>query len=126
MTTVAEAHVSLELPLHHSLVGNREVQGSAGRRAAVSPATGEAFASCSLLTADQASEAIGAARAALPAWRALPFRDRARLLLALRTAVVTQADGITYTIVNGQVLYEGRRHTGALPGQVLRAGQPAA
>jgi N-acyl-D-aspartate/D-glutamate deacylase len=36
--------------------------------------------------------------------------------------LVTQADGIKYTIVNGQVLYEGRRHTGVLPGQVLRAG----
>lgn len=36
--------------------------------------------------------------------------------------LVTQAEGIAYTIVNGQVLYEGRRHTGVLPGQVLRAG----
>lgn len=40
--------------------------------------------------------------------------------------LVTQADGIKYTIVNGQVLYEDRRHTGALPGQVLRAGQLSA
>jgi N-acyl-D-aspartate/D-glutamate deacylase len=38
--------------------------------------------------------------------------------------LVTQAEGIHYTIVNGQVLYEGRRHTGVLPGQALRAGQP--
>jgi N-acyl-D-amino-acid deacylase len=37
--------------------------------------------------------------------------------------LVTQAEGITYTLVNGQVLYEGLRHTGILPGQVLRAGQ---
>ncbi len=37
--------------------------------------------------------------------------------------LVTQAQGIKYTIVNGQVLYEDQRHTGALPGQVLRAGQ---
>jgi N-acyl-D-aspartate/D-glutamate deacylase len=36
--------------------------------------------------------------------------------------LVTQAEGITHTLVNGQVLYEGRRHTGVLPGQVLRAG----
>jgi N-acyl-D-aspartate/D-glutamate deacylase len=34
--------------------------------------------------------------------------------------LVTQAEGIEYTIVNGQVLYEGRRHLGGLPGQVLR------
>src|SRR5262249_18527707 len=37
--------------------------------------------------------------------------------------LVTQAEGIKYTIVNGQVLYEDQRHTGALPGRVLRAGQ---
>jgi N-acyl-D-aspartate/D-glutamate deacylase len=40
--------------------------------------------------------------------------------------LVTQADGIEYTIVNGTVLYESRRHTGALPGRVLRSGQPMA
>jgi N-acyl-D-aspartate/D-glutamate deacylase len=37
--------------------------------------------------------------------------------------LVTQAEGIAYTLVNGQVLYEGQRHTGVLPGQVLRAGR---
>ncbi len=37
--------------------------------------------------------------------------------------LVTQAEGITHTLVNGQVLYEGLRHTGILPGQVLRAGR---
>jgi N-acyl-D-aspartate/D-glutamate deacylase len=40
--------------------------------------------------------------------------------------LVTQAQGIEYTIVNGTVLYEGRRHTGALPGRVLRSVQPMA
>jgi N-acyl-D-amino-acid deacylase len=30
------------------------------------------------------------------------------------------AEGIHYTIVNGQVLLEDGRHTGALPGRVLR------
>jgi N-acyl-D-aspartate/D-glutamate deacylase len=30
------------------------------------------------------------------------------------------ATGIHYTIVNGQVLLEDGRHTGALPGRVLR------
>ncbi|MBV8452800.1 MAG: amidohydrolase family protein, partial [Deltaproteobacteria bacterium] len=40
--------------------------------------------------------------------------------------LVTQADGIEYTIINGTVLYESRRHTGTLPGRVLRSGQPMA
>jgi len=35
--------------------------------------------------------------------------------------LVTLASGIQYTIVNGEVLYEGPNHTGALPGRVLRS-----
>ncbi|HTT75778.1 MAG TPA: hypothetical protein VMF50_07320, partial [Candidatus Binataceae bacterium] len=34
---------------------------------------------------------------------------------------VVRSEGIEYTIVNGEVLYEGGKHTGALPGQVLRS-----
>ncbi|MCS6927241.1 MAG: amidohydrolase family protein [Candidatus Binatia bacterium] len=37
--------------------------------------------------------------------------------------LVMPAQGIEYTIVNGQILYEHGQHTGALPGQVLRSGQ---
>ena len=36
--------------------------------------------------------------------------------------LVMEAQGIRYTIVNGQVLYENGQHTGALPGRVLRLG----
>ena len=35
---------------------------------------------------------------------------------------VTAAQGIEYTIVNGEVLFEHQQHTGALPGLVLRSG----
>ena len=35
--------------------------------------------------------------------------------------LVVPANGIHYTIVNGEVLYQGNRHTGAMPGQVLRS-----
>ena len=31
-----------------------------------------------------------------------------------------QAEGIHYTVVNGDVLIDNGKHTGALPGQVLR------
>jgi N-acyl-D-aspartate/D-glutamate deacylase len=37
--------------------------------------------------------------------------------------LVMPAQGIQYTVVNGGVLYESGKHTGALPGQVLRSGQ---
>ena len=30
------------------------------------------------------------------------------------------AEGVSHTIVNGQVLLEDKKHTGALPGRVLR------
>lgn len=36
--------------------------------------------------------------------------------------LVMPAKGVNYTLVNGQVLLEDGKHTGALPGQVLRAG----
>jgi N-acyl-D-aspartate/D-glutamate deacylase len=35
--------------------------------------------------------------------------------------LVVPANGVNYTIVNGEILYENQRHTGALPGQVLRS-----
>ncbi len=36
--------------------------------------------------------------------------------------LVMPARGVEYTIVNGTVLYEHQKHTGAMPGQVLRSG----
>ena len=35
--------------------------------------------------------------------------------------MVMQARGMQYTIVNGEILFEDQKHTGALPGQVLRS-----
>ena len=43
------------------------------------------------------------------------------LLLAVVGSVWPVDKGVQYTIVNGAVLYEQQRHTGALPGQVLRS-----
>ncbi|MGE0827568.1 MAG: amidohydrolase family protein [Candidatus Binatia bacterium] len=37
--------------------------------------------------------------------------------------LIMPAQGVQYTVVNGTVLYDGGKHTGALPGQVLRSGQ---
>jgi N-acyl-D-aspartate/D-glutamate deacylase len=35
--------------------------------------------------------------------------------------LVVPAQGVSYTIVNGEILYENQQHTGAYPGQVLRS-----
>ncbi len=37
--------------------------------------------------------------------------------------LIMPAQGVQYTVVNGSVLYDGGKHTGAMPGQVLRSGQ---
>ena len=37
--------------------------------------------------------------------------------------LVMPARGVQYTIVNGEVLFDDGKHTGAMPGQVLRSGQ---
>jgi N-acyl-D-aspartate/D-glutamate deacylase len=36
--------------------------------------------------------------------------------------LVMPAQGVQYTIVNGEVLYAEQQHTGAMPGQVIRSG----
>jgi succinate-semialdehyde dehydrogenase/glutarate-semialdehyde dehydrogenase len=78
----------------HSWIGNREIEGRGPTREAVDPADGRPFASVSLLDAAQAGEAIAAAQAAFPAWSALPFAERGRLLLRLRDRVLAEADDI--------------------------------
>lgn len=37
--------------------------------------------------------------------------------------LVMPAQGVQYTVVNGSVLYDNGKHTGATPGQVLRSGR---
>jgi len=101
-TAVRSDDSSAQLPLHHSLIGGRELVGTAGTRAAVNPATGTPFAAVSLLSAEQAKGALDAARAAFPAWAALSFAERAKHLLALRAAVATQADDIAALIAREQ------------------------
>jgi succinate-semialdehyde dehydrogenase/glutarate-semialdehyde dehydrogenase len=102
MSAPHPAAASPVLPVRHSWIANREVEGRAGRRPVVNPATGAAFARTSLLDAEQAASAIAAARAAFPAWAALSFRERARALLAAREVVVRRADEIARLIEQEQ------------------------
>jgi N-acyl-D-amino-acid deacylase len=39
--------------------------------------------------------------------------------------LVAPARGIKYTVVNGEILFDHDRHSGALPGRVLRSGRAA-
>jgi N-acyl-D-aspartate/D-glutamate deacylase len=38
---------------------------------------------------------------------------------------VQRAEGVHHVIVGGKVVLDHGRHTGALPGRVLRAGRPS-
>jgi len=102
MATAAETPAARALLTQHSWVGGRELVGRAGLRDAVSPATGEAFARASLLDAEQAQAAIGAARTAAPAWRAMSFRERGRMLLRARAVIVEEASEIARLIAQEQ------------------------
>ncbi len=39
--------------------------------------------------------------------------------------LIVPANGVEYTVVNGEVLYDHQKHTGAFPGKVLRSGRTA-
>ena len=86
--------VALALETHHSWVSGKEVAGLAGVRPALCPATGEAFAQSTLLGAAQVDGAFAAALAAFPSWSSRTFRDRGGHLLALREALLEDADGL--------------------------------
>ncbi len=85
-------------PVHHSWIANRQVPGRGPLRDAVDPADGRPFASATILDAEQAAGAVAAAQAAFPAWSALPFAERGRLLLRLRDRILEEADDIARLI----------------------------
>lgn len=101
MATAAASALST-LPLRHSWVANREVAGAAGRRAAMSPSTGQSLAEVSLLDARQAAEAVASAAAAFVGWSARSFHERGRVLLRARERMVEQAEEIARLIEQEQ------------------------
>jgi succinate-semialdehyde dehydrogenase/glutarate-semialdehyde dehydrogenase len=103
MATAAEKPLTgSALEVRHSWIGNRAVPGRAGRRAAVSPASGAPFAEASLLDAAQLREAVAATAAAAPGWGALPFRERGALLLRARDVLLAEADDLAQLIAREQ------------------------
>ena len=64
------------------------------------PATGEIIAKVPRMGADEVAEIVARARAAQPAWEALGFEGRARILLRAQKWVTDNADRIIETIVS--------------------------
>jgi acyl-CoA reductase-like NAD-dependent aldehyde dehydrogenase len=90
------------LPVHHSWIAGREVEGRAGWRAAVDPSDGTVFARTSLLDADQVAEAVERAHGAFPAWSGTPVAERSRALQRLREVVLAEADDIARLVQREQ------------------------
>lgn len=103
-STLPGAHETLPaaLPLQHSWVGSRQVEGRAGRRLVVSPRNEQPLAEVSLLDEEQMRQALEAARQAFPAWARTSFRERGQRLLALRQAILEQADEIAELVAREQ------------------------
>ncbi len=108
MATLVE--IQAALATRHSIVNGRDETGTAGVRDAVSPTDGRPFAQVSLLSGAQAGAAVEAARAAFPAWSALPFRERARYLLRAREVLVERADETARLIAREQGKPEAEGH----------------
>ena len=82
-----------------------------GRTFAVhNPAIGEALGAVPLMGGAETKRAIAAAKAAWPAWRALPAAERGRLLRALHDGMLASADDLArlMTLEQGKPLAEAR------------------
>jgi succinate-semialdehyde dehydrogenase/glutarate-semialdehyde dehydrogenase len=76
--------------------------------AVTNPATGEHLADVPVHSSDEVHTAIARARAAQPAWGALPVRERGRRMLAFRDALVAHAEELCDILVreNGKTRTE--------------------
>src|SRR5262249_3881708 len=77
-------------------------EGRAGRAPAVSPATGEEFASVAVASAADVDDAVAAAGAAAPAWAALSAFERAGCCRAVAGAIDDRADDLARALTEDQ------------------------
>ncbi len=83
MTDVIDAPAAVK-PINHWISGGRSA-GRSGRSGPVyNPATGEQTGAVDFATVEEVDEAVQAAKAAYPAWRALSLAKRAELFFAIR------------------------------------------
>ncbi len=90
--------------------------GAAEHLDVTNPATGEVLARVPLSTATDVDAAVAAARAALPAWRAVSVINRAKVLFDLRERLVERSDDLARSVTREM----GKTHTDATA-EVARA-----
>ena len=87
----------------------------------LNPATGEVIGHSRLTSKDEAVAAIDKARAAQPAWAALPVRARCDAIRRVRDLIVKRADALAETIARDN----GKTRVDALAAEVLPAAMSA-
>src|SRR2546430_14763178 len=97
-------------PLHYHTAGGGVGPARGFREDTPPPATAEPLARVPLSTRRDVDQAVAAARAAFPAWRAVPPVVRARHLFQLKQVLEQHFDDIAATIPreNGKTLDEAR------------------
>jgi acyl-CoA reductase-like NAD-dependent aldehyde dehydrogenase len=97
-------------------INGRAVAGS-DKIDVVNPATGEVFAQAPDCTAAQLDDAVGAARAAFPAWAAKPLVERQNLVRAIGQVLLANTDALKVILTREQ-----GKPLGDAGGEVMAAG----
>src|SRR5919197_6601657 len=109
MTEVATPPVGQEQEVRRIThwIGGRAVEGESGRSGPVyNPATGQQAGAVDFASVEEVDQAVQAAKAAFPAWRALSIAKRAEILFAIRELVHERREEIAklLTAEHGKVL----------------------
>jgi malonate-semialdehyde dehydrogenase (acetylating)/methylmalonate-semialdehyde dehydrogenase len=105
VTDVVDAPAAVK-PINH-WIGGAAYAGRSGRTGLVyNPATGRQAGAVDFATAEEVDDAVQAAKAAFPAWRALSLAKRAELMFAIRELVHERREAIArlLTAEHGKVL----------------------
>lgn len=108
MTTIAASLQNTDL-----WIGGRAIPGANDQIPVLNPSTGETIATVANANPRQAIEAIDAAAAALPAWKAMSPRERAEILRRCFEQMTARAEEIAQLISteNGKTLADARGET---------------
>jgi len=96
--------------LDNYIAGRWTPSGSSEALDVTNPATSEVLARVPLSSADDLDAAVGAARAALPAWRAISVIERGRRLFALRERLDARREELARSVTTemGKTLVDAR------------------
>ncbi|HZP73006.1 MAG TPA: CoA-acylating methylmalonate-semialdehyde dehydrogenase [Gaiellaceae bacterium] len=105
MTDVVDAPTAVK-PINHWIAGAPYAGRSSRSGPVFNPATGRQAGAVDFATVEEVDQAVQAAKAALPAWRALSLAKRAELLFAIRELVHARREEIAklLTAEHGKVL----------------------